>query len=323
VSELPYQSAWAQLVRIDVRGTEGEEEGCFFFKVSTISQRKRDHSVGVLQATNSVECQASFKKHGREAIKGELVATRDIHAIAPEFCAEPTVRGTFASHDEAHFELSKFYHFQDDKDLLPNPDEFYRHLAILHKSSKPPAGKFGYGCASYNGDPRQDNTWYDSWEAASANGLRHVFPVREKRVGPHPPELDHLLPLLCHIVVPRLLGPLERDGRSVKPSLAHGDLWYGNVSRKECWIYDSASFYAHECTRSIMVPTVLRRQWMTCHGLQMSLGSDFRRETSWGSHPSRHAITRIGSCSIPCECTNAHMAVKGLSLLRDLSGCQQ
>jgi fructosamine-3-kinase len=31
-------------------------------------------------------------------------------------------------------------------------------------------------------------------------------------------------------VIPRLLDPLETDGRSIKPVLLHGDLWLGNVS---------------------------------------------------------------------------------------------
>lgn len=43
----------------------------------------------------------SFKKDGREAIKGELVSTRDIYAIVREVCVEPIVWGTFASNDEA------------------------------------------------------------------------------------------------------------------------------------------------------------------------------------------------------------------------------
>lgn len=42
-----------------------------------------------------------------------------------------------------------------------------------------------------------------------------------------------LVPHLFHIVIPRRLGLLESGGRSVKLSLVHVDLWYGNASVKE------------------------------------------------------------------------------------------
>ena len=53
-------------------------------------------------------------------------------------------------------------------------------------------------------------------------------------------------------VVPRLLRPLETGGRSIRPSLIHGDLWHGNAETDaetgEPVIFDAASFYAHnEC----------------------------------------------------------------------------
>jgi protein-ribulosamine 3-kinase len=196
----------------------------------------------------------SFGEHGLKALEGEFTSTRDIHAIVPEFCVEPFAYGTFAHNKDAHFYLSKFEHFVDDKDLLPNPEDFCRHLATLHRNSKSPTGKFGYGCATYNGNIPQDNTWCDRWETSFANGLRHILQVREDRVGPHPPELEKLRGPLFDAVIPRLLRPLESHGRSVKPSLVHGDLWCGNVSvlenSTEPRIYDPASFYAHhECTR--------------------------------------------------------------------------
>ena len=66
------------------------------------------------------------------------------------------------------------------------------------------------------------------------------------------PELDTLLPVLFEKVVPRLLRPLESDGRSVKPSLVHGDLWYANagidVDTDDALVFDACTFYAHnEC----------------------------------------------------------------------------
>ena len=65
--------------------------------------------------------------------------------------------------------------------------------------------------------------------------------------------LDALLPVLFDKVIPRLLRPLESHGRVVRPSLVHGDLWYGNTgivnpTTEEGIIFDPSSFWAHnEC----------------------------------------------------------------------------
>lgn len=64
---------------------------------------------------------------------------------------------------------------------------------------------------------------------------------------------DILVPVLFDKVIPRLLRPLESEGRSVKPSLVHGDLWYANsgidMATYESLVFDACSFYAHnECT---------------------------------------------------------------------------
>jgi hypothetical protein len=61
-----------------------------------------------------------------------------------------------------------------------------------------------------------------------------------------------LLPALFDKVIPRLLRPLESNGRKVEPSLVHGDLWYGNAAvideTGDPIVFDPSSFWAHnEC----------------------------------------------------------------------------
>lgn len=50
-------------------------------------------------------------------------------------------------------------------------------------------------------------------------------------------------------VVARLLRPLQTGGRSIKPSLCHGDLWDGNIQlekgTQKAVLFDSCCFYGH------------------------------------------------------------------------------
>lgn len=50
-------------------------------------------------------------------------------------------------------------------------------------------------------------------------------------------------------VISLVLGPLGSDGRTVKPSLVHGDLWDGNIGTDcetgDVHIFDAGAYYAH------------------------------------------------------------------------------
>ena len=53
---------------------------------------------------------------------------------------------------------------------------------------------------------------------------------------------------MLHSVVPRLLLPLQSDGRTIEPALVHGDCWDGNTAITEdgrAVFYDVATFYGH------------------------------------------------------------------------------
>ncbi|KAL7917644.1 Fructosamine/Ketosamine-3-kinase [Trichoderma austrokoningii] len=214
------ESAWAKAFRLSVlRKSRGEER--YFMKVS----------VG---------------HHGKLALMGEFKSTSAIYAIVPDFSPKPIGWGTFKSDPSSHFYICKFYDFIEGP---PEPSSFCEKLVRLHSTHSSPEGKFGFHCTTYNGNLPQENAWCDSWEEFFANGLRRILNVREERAGPHA-ELEALLPQLFDNVIPRLLRPLESGGRKIKPSLVHGDLWYGNTgivdtSTKKGVIYDPASFWAH------------------------------------------------------------------------------
>ena len=93
--------------------------------------------------------------------------------------------------------------------------------------------------------------WEESWETFFAKSMRWALQLELQAKG-HDPEFDVLVPILFEKVIPRLLRPLESEGRTVKPSLVHGDLWYANsgidVDTDASLIFDSCCFYAHnEC----------------------------------------------------------------------------
>ncbi|GAQ35836.1 aldo/keto reductase [Aspergillus tubingensis] len=211
-------SAWAQRYRIDVEAQEQTDS--YFMKIS-------------------------FGDHGREALKGEFEATLAIHSIVGSFTPRPIKWGSFSALSGAHYYLCRFYKFAEH---APKPAEFCQKVAFLHSRSNSPNGKFGFHLVTYNGDLPQENGYTDTWEEFFTIGFRHMINMSIERGGPWP-GLEGLDTAMIDKVIPRLLRPMETGGRSIKPSLVHGDLWCGNVAVDSATgrplIYDPASFYAH------------------------------------------------------------------------------
>lgn len=63
------------------------------------------------------------------------------------------------------------------------------------------------------------------------------------------PESDFVCNLAHEKVVPRLLLPLQSDGRILKPCIIHRDCWDGNTAMdpktSEAFGFDVCSFYGH------------------------------------------------------------------------------
>lgn len=62
-------------------------------------------------------------------------------------------------------------------------------------------------------------------------------------------EMKGLSKKLVNIVIPRLIRPMESEGRSITPVLVHGDLWPGNAkhdtSTGRLMIFDSGACWGH------------------------------------------------------------------------------
>lgn len=132
---------------------------------------------------------------------------------------------------------------------LPDPAEFCAHLAELHaKSESPVPGKFGFYMPTHHGRLPQLLDWDSSWESFFRKLLADSLRMDRESNGAWP-ELDAVGARVLEKVLPKLLGPLESEGRTLKPSLIHGDLWEGNqgtcLETGRIYIFDAAGYYAH------------------------------------------------------------------------------
>ncbi|KFX96456.1 hypothetical protein V490_03340 [Pseudogymnoascus sp. VKM F-3557] len=212
-------SAWALSYKIETKDDAGEDE-IYFMKVST-------------------------GEEGRAALHGEFEATSEIHSVVGDFTPKPITWGSFKAIPNAHYYVCKFYDLAEE---LPKQHEFCEKVAALHSKSQSPNGKFGFHMVTYNGDLPQENGYTDTWEEFFINGFKHMLTMNIDRGGPWE-EMETLKLDMLDKVIPRLLRPMESNGRSIKPSLVHGDLWCGNADvdsqTDRPLIYDPASFYAH------------------------------------------------------------------------------
>ncbi|KAK8137394.1 hypothetical protein PG984_005334 [Apiospora sp. TS-2023a] len=183
---------------------------------------------------------------GKKMVEGEFASMKAIHALVPEFAPAPIAHGTYDLIPDTHFFLCEFRDMIED--MMPEPHSFGSQLAALHQNSQSLNGKFGFHTTTYGGNLPQFTGWEDSWEVFFAKNLKQALDLEREAKGSDP-ELDSLLPTLFDVVIPRLLRPLESEGRSVKPCLVHGDLWYANSgvdpATGQCLVFDACCFYAH------------------------------------------------------------------------------
>ncbi|KAK5635617.1 hypothetical protein RRF57_011329 [Xylaria bambusicola] len=205
-------SFWARTGRIDVSLID-ETEQSFFIKVLSLER-------------------------GKQMVRGEFESMMALNSVLPEF-------GTYATVPDTHFFVCEFREMTND---MPEPHKFAALLSTVHQRSVSPTGKFGFHITTYAGNLPLFVSWEESWEAFFAKSMRQALDLEVERKGPSE-ELDILSQALFDKVIPRLLRPLESEGRTVKPSLVHGDLWYANagidVSTDQPLVFDACCFFAH------------------------------------------------------------------------------
>jgi protein-ribulosamine 3-kinase len=178
-------------------------------------------------------------------MRGEYESMSTIYSVIPTFCPKPIAWGTYKSKPATYFFICQFVEMGQSP---PPVEQFCASLASMHTNGTSPEGRFGFHMTTCNGNIPQDNTWCDSWEAFFAAGFRHMLNLYYEAKGKDE-EISELSEPFFAKVIPRLLGPLEAEGRRVKPTLLHGDLWYGNtavaIEADIPMVFDACCFYGH------------------------------------------------------------------------------
>ncbi|KAK1765950.1 Fructosamine kinase-domain-containing protein [Phialemonium atrogriseum] len=225
-------SAWTITGRVIARSLDGSEQR-YFLKAIT-SPQILDNGV-------------AYGETGRIMLGGEFESSKIIHNTTPDFIPTPFGFGKYKVQSPAtYFYLSEFV----DMDVTspPDPAEFTRRLANLHRTSQSPTGKFGFHVRTCDGDRPHSVEWQESWATFYRNLFLGVCHLDTKRNGVWP-EYERAVHQVAWKVIPRLLEPLQAEGRELKPCIIHGDLWEGNMGINletgESLLFDAGSYFAH------------------------------------------------------------------------------
>jgi fructosamine-3-kinase len=179
--------------------------------------------------------------------RGEFESTQQLAAVVPDNVPKAVAYGVCASDPNRAFFLAEF------RDMTDELSSVTTLVSIVAKSHQHPSpnGKFGFNVTSFSGKHASDNAWCDTWEEFFTRAMRDTMEAELATHGPDE-ELQELSKKILAKVIPRLIRPMETEGRRIKPVLVHGDLWHGNVSideeTKEPVLYDPCCFYGHnEC----------------------------------------------------------------------------
>lgn len=189
-------------------------------------------------------------------MRGAFESETAVHSFIPEYVPKPVAYGSYKDRPDVHFYIADYV---DMDDVHPEPEAWVTMLSTLHKRSmgKSPEGKFGFHVKGYLANVPIGNAWQDSWVAFWSQHMMSLCQVEEERCGPDT-DFAPLKKVFFEQVIPRYLGPLETDGRSVQPCLIHNDLWPRNGKPKTddpdtLCAFDSACFWGHNEGRSWQV----------------------------------------------------------------------
>lgn len=191
--------------------------------------------------------QCAFGKGARALAEGEFHSAVAVNTAVPNLVPEPVGWGEYrVDNIPVYFFLGNFHDM--DLSAAPEPVEFTARIADMHRNGKSPTGKFGFTVPTVIGIMERTVTWEASWAKSFTHQLQDVIKYDNEANGPWL-QYDAACKQLIDVVIPRLLGALQSEGREITPSLIHGDLWEQNVGvdmeTGEVIIFDPGCTYAH------------------------------------------------------------------------------
>lgn len=178
---------------------------------------------------------------------GEYSSMCELYKAAPNFVPKPYTWGQLSvASPITYYFLCDFIEMTNEN---PDPVQLCTKLVELHQTSESPNGQFGFHMNTCQGNlPQETSPWNPSWVAFYIQLVRGAMKLNTEINGPWK-DLEPLVERLITHVVPKVLGPLEADGRKVKPCLIHGDLWDGNIGTDletgDIYVFDASVYYAH------------------------------------------------------------------------------
>ncbi|KAI4658286.1 uncharacterized protein J4E79_007268 [Alternaria viburni] len=184
---------------------------------------------------------------GKAMLSGEYNSMCALYKVAPIFVPEPLAYGQLnVSNPDSYFFLCAFLDM--DTSQPPDPEQLCKKLTSLHLSSASPTGQFGFHMNTRQGNLPQQTAWQDTWKDFFIQLLTGAMKLNHSINGPWK-DLQECTDRLITHVVPALLNPLTSHGRTIKPTLIHGDLWDGNIGTDtttgEIYAFDACAYYAH------------------------------------------------------------------------------
>ncbi|KAI1317770.1 Fructosamine kinase-domain-containing protein [Xylariaceae sp. FL0255] len=180
----------------------------------------------------------------QERVLAELTCMSDLYHAVPDIVPRPYSAGRCFDRDGYYF-LSEYVPITLG---MPDAVQLGEEIARLHRVSQSPTGKFGFSITPYDGKLPLVVGWDSSWVSFFGKLLEGAYLLDVKFNGKWP-KVDVAIVVILAQVVPRLLGPLEQHGHSVKPCLIHGDLWEDNIGKDintgGIFIFDCCAYYAH------------------------------------------------------------------------------
>ncbi len=183
-------------------------------------------------------------------MEGSFESEIIFNKYAPKHVPKPIAWGSYKSDPDMWFLLSDF---QEMVQEVPNVRDLVSIVVQIHNESagKAPEGKSGFHVPTHLGYIANNNSWQTSWETWFTSAMLRMFEEEERSHGNDDTqeELEVLKQGLLEKVIPRLLRPLESNGRTVVPCLIHSDLWLGNImvdaNTDEIVIFDSCAYWGH------------------------------------------------------------------------------